>query len=547
MRLEIMAPVTTDPVSIALSPDGDTIALVASSNGRPQLWVRSMTTGALHALRDTDGASFPFWSSDSRSIGFFSGEKLYRIGLEGEVPRPIGHAPVGAGGAWSRDGTILFVMVPDAPLMRVPADGGAVAPLASGAPADAGGPRTGERFPQFFPDGRHFLYYVAETRGVFLGQLDSPERRRLLDADAAAVPAAADRILFVRQGNLYEQRFDQASQAMAGETTLIASNVPVDSRGAAALSASQSGTVIYRTGVSSQQRQLVWVNRDGTPLGPADAPDFDLQWNPALSPDGRTVAMTRSIQGNTGVFLLDLERGVKRQLTFDAVPDIYPTWSPKGDYIAFAKPNRSGFFAVFVQPTTSRRDPVAYKTDAPAIPLDWSKDGRYLLCRSGAPQSGWRLVALDVENTGRILPVSDVKFEVKFGQFSPDTAWVTLESNESGHTEIFVQSFPAGEHKVQVSSGGGTQALWRADGRELFYIAPDGHLMAVPVTSPLKAPVIQFGTAVRLFPTRIESTPQGGVSHQYAPAADGQKFLMNNFIEQTSAPIAVILNRGTGR
>jgi hypothetical protein len=431
--------------------------------------------------------------------------------------------------------------------MRVAADGGAVSPLASNAPVSPAGPRTGERFPQFFPDGRHFLYYVAETHGVFLGRLDSLERRRLLDADAAAVPAARDRILFVRQGNLYEQRFDEGAQAMTGEATLVASNVPVDSRGAAALSASHSGTVIYRTGVSSQQRQLVWTGRAGKPLDPADAPDFDLQWNPALSPDGRTVAMTRSVQGNTGVFLLDIERGVKRQLTFDAMPEIYPTWSPKGDYIAFAKPDRSGFFTVFVQSTTSRLDPVAHQTEAPAIPLDWSKDGRYLLCRSGSPQSGWRLVALDMENAGRILPLTDMKFEVKFGQFSPDTAWVTLESNESGHTEIFVQSFPAGEHKIQVSSGGGTQALWRADGRELFYIAADGYLMAVPVTSPPKASVIQFGTAVRLFPTRIESTPQGGVSHQYAPAADGQKFLMNNFIEQTSAPIAVILNRGAGR
>ena len=198
-RVEINTPPTTDLTSLAISPDGEKIAFVALSDGLPRLWLRQLGTGVARPLRGTEGASHAFWSPDSRSLGFFTSEKLFRIDADGGAPRPIATAAVAAGGTWSRNGVILFTPVPDAPVMRVSAEGSAASYL----PRTQMDAQPGQRFPQFLPDGRHFLYYVAESRGVFLGEIDRPERRRLFDADAAAVFAPPGDVLFARNGTLY--------------------------------------------------------------------------------------------------------------------------------------------------------------------------------------------------------------------------------------------------------------------------------------------------------------------------------------------------------
>jgi Tol biopolymer transport system component len=539
MRLDITTPPTKDPVSLAISPDGQKVVFAASSNGRPQLWVRSLDSPTARPLRGTDGAIYPFWSPDSRSIGFFANDKLNRIDADGGGQKELTNVPVGAGGAWSRDGVIIFPIVPDAPLFRVSETGGQGVEMPGSGDRNQGG----QRFPQFLPDGRHFLYYTAESRGVFIGQLDGSERRRLLDADAAAVFAPPDQLLFVREGKLYAQRFDPGRLEMAGEPAAVADQVTGDARGMAAVSASGVGSIAYRTGTTVLPRRLVWVDRSGKELGMVGEPDTHDPMNPSLAPDGRRVALTRMVDGNTDVWTVDLERMLLSRFTFDPFPEIYPLWSPDGKRIVYGKPSKSGF-AVFQKPVNLEgQETLWFETAAAAqtIPLDWSSDGRFLLCRTGNPQ-GWELVVFPIDEREKPFRVVHSDFSVGEGQFSPDGRWIVYESSESGRYEIFAQPVTGPGTKTQVSTGGGLQVRWRADGREIFYVAPDGRLMAVPVSFSANGQEIKLGAAVPLFVTRVESTRVGGLSHAYVVSNDGQRFLMNTFTEQTS-PITVVLNR----
>ncbi len=223
-RVEIVTPPTNDPLSFAIAPDGRHLVFVALSDGRPRLWLRNIESGIEQPLRGTDGASLPFWSPDSQSIGFFASELLLRIRLDGSAPRTVAPVVIGTGGTWNEAGAILTLMVPDSQLFRVSAEGGQ--PVPQTVPP----PEGGHRFPAFLPDGKHFLFFVAESRAVFLGSLDGSPSRHLLDADAAAVFAPPSDVLFVRGGVLYVQRFDATRLEPAGNPIKLASGVATSTR-----------------------------------------------------------------------------------------------------------------------------------------------------------------------------------------------------------------------------------------------------------------------------------------------------------------------------
>ena len=541
MRVEITTPPTNDRLSFALSPDGKKIVFAASAEGRPRLWLRSLETGVARPLERTEGAMFPFWAPDSRSVGFFALEKLIRIDIDTNAVHVIGPAIVPAGASWSPGGQILYPMVPDSPLMTIPDRGGRPT-QASGPPTEAG---TGQRFPQFLPDGRRFLYYVSESRGVYLGALDEVERRRLFDADSAAVFLAPGHVLFVRQGSLYKQGFDVDRAALVGEPTRIADRIVVDALGAAAVSASAVGSFVFRTGSSNQQRQLVWVDRSGSIQAKVGEPDDAITVNPALSPDGRRVAMTRSTDGNADIWILDVARNVLNRLTFDPGPDITPVWSPNGTELLFSKPGEE--FSRFVL----HRKSFADGSETPlfdqgkfgvGIAMDWSRDGRVALFRTNTPETGWDIWAVPMEGEKTPRAIAQSRFDERTAQLSPGVDMIAYESNESGPFEIYVQPFPGPGAKSRVSTAGGSQVRWRADGRELFYMAPDGRLMAVSVgrTSAGQAP--ELGAPVALFSANVESVIRGGISHEYAVSGDGQRFLLNTWTEHSGAAITLVLN-----
>jgi Tol biopolymer transport system component len=548
-RFEIATPPTSNPVSFALSADGRQLAFVATAEGAPRLWVRPLDQVTARPLAGTEGASYPFWAPDGRAIGFFADGKLKRIDLGSGDPQVLADAPSGRGGTWNRDGVIVFAPIGVAggvsPLMRVMATGGAPVAVTRVA-ADQGS----HRWPQFLPDGRHFLFLVAfgrpGTEGVYMGTLDGGEPMRVLAAPTAAVFAPPGALLWVRQGVLVSQRFDPANGMVTGEPIPVAQAVGSDegvARGAFAVSA--NGVLAHRPG-GGERRQLVWVDRAGVARGTEGPPDENGLSNPELAPDGRRVAVQRTVQGNQEIWLMEVGRGVASRFTFGGGNDTFPLWSPDGRQVVFSS-THSGSIDLFEKPASGVADEKALLVSAePKMPLAWSPDGRLLLYATQRPPTGADIWALPLGGELRPFPVMQTPFEEAAGQFSPDGRWLAYQSNESGPMQIYVRPFPGLGDKWQVSTAGGSQPRWRPDGKELFYIAPDARLIAVQIAVGANRQILEVGAPVPLFATRLASgsnIPGGTLSKpQYAVASDG-RFLMNVGVEgATVPPITVVLN-----
>ena len=342
-------------------------------------------------------------------MGFFAGGQLKRLDLGGGAPQTVAPAPSARGGTWNADGVILFAPTPVGPLVRVPASGGSPVAVTT---LDR---QQGHRWTSFLPDGRHFLFYAQgtpDTAGIYLGALDGSAPHRLTAADAAGVflpsvrstgPGSADArtasergwLLWVRAGTLVAQRLDVARAALTGEPVTLADAVVVDpSASVAAVSVSAIGLVAYRSGAGSR-RQLVWVDRSGQALDPLCAPDENELRNPTVSPDGQRVAVFRTVQGNTDLWLLDGTR--TSRFTFDAAPDLFPIWSPDGRRIALDS-SRTGTRDLYVKAASGAGvEEVLVVSPQTKIPTDWSADGRFLLYFSIGPQTNRDLWVLPLE------------------------------------------------------------------------------------------------------------------------------------------------------
>jgi Tol biopolymer transport system component len=540
MRLELTTPATTDPVSLAISPDGEKIVFVATSEERPQLWLRFLNSTSARPMAGTEYASFPFWSPDSGSVGFFADGKLKRIDIDGGSVQTLAKVPVPAGGAWNRDGVIVFPMVPDSSLFRISAFGGDPVPATQLQPQ-----QTGHRFPQFLPDSRHFLYYVGgspQARGIYLGNLDGTASRRLFDSDGPAVYASSGHLLFVRQSTLFAQSFDPVRLELSGTPHSVAEHVAVSGWGMAALSASAAGPISYRPGSSGGKRQLIWFDRSGKEIARIGNPEIATPAYPSISPDYRSLAVQRTTgEGNADIWLIELGRGVPIRFTSDPGPDIAPIWSPGGDRIVFSSLGKRGVFDLYQKDVTGAAIQGLLSTDQSKQATDWSRDGRFLLYRSFDPKMDWDIWALPLDGDRQPFPVVRTTFEERDGQFSPDGKWIAYQSNESGRFEIYVQPFRGPGKKSPISINGGAQVRWRRDGKELFYITLDGRLVAVPFSIASGGQVAENGSPVQLFPARVGAIQDISLP-EYTVSADGQRFLMDTALEETPPPITVILN-----
>jgi Tol biopolymer transport system component len=540
MRLEINTPPTTNPASLAISPDGLKIVFAATSEGRSGLWIRSLGSMPARALPGTDGGIYPFWSPDSRSVGFFADGKLKRIDINGGSAQILANAVSGAGGAWNRQGVIVFAPTRISPIFRVSAKGGETAAV-TGHDAQ----QSGHFFPQFLPDGEHFLYYArgaAEIRGVYIGQLDGLKTARVLDADSAAVYVFPGRLLFARGGALFAQDFDPDQRVLRGDPFPVAEQIALDAYGAG-VSASSEGPVVFRTGSGGGQRQFVWFDRSGKEIEKLGSPDTALSSYPVLSPDSRRVALSRVVNGNEDVWLLDIGRGALSRFTFDPADDEFSIWSPDGSRIVFDS-NRNGTLDLYQKPVSGAASEEVLLADTHSkLPQDWSPDGRFLLYRIIDPKTSNDLWVLSLDGDRKPFPVIQTKFDERNGQFSPDGKWIAYQSNESGRFEIYVQPFPDPLAKFQVSTNGGAQVRWRRDGKELFFIALDNRLMAAPIRLDSGGQALEAGAPVALFATHIGgAVGQDVYRQQYMVSPDGQRFLMNTIIEETTSPITVLLN-----
>jgi serine/threonine protein kinase/Tol biopolymer transport system component len=510
----------------AISPDGQMLAFVTTSSGSTRLWVRPLDSLSGRELPGTDAATFPFWSPDSRSLGFFASGKLKRIELAGGGPTVISDVGVGRGGTWNEEGVVLFNSVNDGPLLRVPATGGTPVPLTT---VDKARGENSHRWPQFLPGGRRFVYFVRtaspENWGVYLGSLDRPdEKTRLFSSPTNAVYAPDRRersghLLWVRDGTLMAQPFDVETGVMAGVPVALAEGVAAgDASRLATVSASNDGTLVYGA-AATRHVQLTWFDREGKKVGTVGQPDeyFGLR----ISPDGTRAALTRGVD----VWLMEFARGIQTRVTFNE--GIYPLWSPDSQTIAYWKGGPPNLFSRRTNGTGDEERLI--ESHNSLTTQDWSPDGRYLLYRvnSNDLSSKTRFDLWVLPMTGddrKPFAFLSTPFREAHGQFSPDGKWVAYTSDESGENAVYVRSFPDGGSQTRVSSKGGDWARWQRDGREMFYIAADRKLMSVAV-QPASGK-LEVGTARVLFtiPAR-SSTSVDNWPYDYDVMRDGQRFL----------------------
>jgi serine/threonine protein kinase/Tol biopolymer transport system component len=542
IRVQINTPPTTDPISLAISPDGQKIVFQGLFEGGSRLWLRSLDSFSPRPLVGTDFGSYPFWSPDSRSIGFFADGQLKRLDVESGTIQKLANVPAGRGGTWNRAGTILFAQLTGG-IQRISDRGGdPLAVTRLELPQ-----QSSHRFPQFLHDGIHFLYHVVatpEARGAYIGRIDGSLTRRLMATDAAAVYLPPEHLLVVRQGTLFAQRFDPVGLTLSGDPIPVAAQAGTTVSGAEsvpAVAASSTGSIVYRIGPGAAERQFVWFDRSGRELERVGTPLSGL--NPSISPDERHVAVYRTVGGNTDIWLLDTARGVLSRFTFDAANDVNAIWSPDGGRMVFQS-NRKGVSDLYQKALAGggKEEPLLASSQDKA-PMDWSSDGRFLLFRNTDPNMGYDLWALPFGGERTPFPVVQTNFEERDGQFAPDGRWVAYQSNESGRVEVYVQPFPHQGGKWQISSAGGAQVRWRRDGKELFYIALDGRLMAVSTRTAAHSETFDAGAPVPLFRTRLGGAVQAINRQQYIVSADGQRFLMNTLTEESgTSPLMVVLN-----
>ena len=529
-----VATAPTGDSSVAVSPDGRHVAFVADRDGDPMLWVRPLAETEGRILPGTTGATQPFWSPDGRTVAFFAEDKLKRIDLAGDRPVVIADAPNARGGTWSRDGTILFAPGVSAPIVRVASRGGPTEPVTRT------GAETGpsHRWPQFLPDGRRFLFSSAlgpaATNGVYLASLDGAAPVRLLPDDGGGRFVAPDHLLTLRQGALQVYAFDERAGRVTGEPTVVATGLPPAAAGV--FSTSDTGVLAYRAG-AAQLRQLAWVDRQGRVVDTVGAADSDAASSPELSPDGQSVAVFRQRGGDNDVWVIELARKLERRLTAAPPANSHPLWDPDAKHIVYSRLAGSG--GPMRQPLSGGAPEPLFAKAGEGQAISWTRDRRYVLLRREKAGAG-DLVALSTDASHSEVVVTASPHDEAEGQFSPDGRWVAFVSNESGHPEVFVQSFPAGESRTQVSTKGGAQVRWADDGREIFYVAPDHTLMAVPFDATAAAPSLSLPVA--LFKVHLASGRNVlGRKPQYAVARDG-RFLLNTAVESTASPVVVAVN-----
>ena len=534
MFFDISVPPMPNDYSLAISPDGHTIAYVATTPGaQSSLIVREFGSVNSRQLRGTEGAQFPFWSPDSRSIAFFSEQRLKVVDISGGSPRDICAAPTVWGGTWSSKG---FIVIATWPVLRMVSQNGGE-PVAITA-LDESEKEVSHLYPYFLPDGRHFLFTASSTqaRKVYAGSLDSKERKLLLTGISMATYADPGYLLFQSDGSLFARPFNPQKLEFTGEAYRIADNLLLNSRQDwAAFSASQAGVLLFRSGVATGNAQFTWFDRSGKQIGPAGKPDnyipdFDL------SPDGKQIAM----RFRDDIYLLDWKRDIHEQFTNSPVTEIFPVWSPYGSRIAFSSyPNgNADLFEKKVGDAGVGR--VLIETPVNEHMDSWSKDGRYVIYRRDTGDGASDLFVLPLsgqEKPFQIVQSASAAPEF-WADFSIDGKWIAYSSLESGKSEIYIVSFPAGGHKRQISNNGGVRPRWRQDSKELYYLALDGKMMAVDITLGAE---VQSGTPHSLFDTQMIVFADW--SRQYDVTADGQQFLILKQVgEEMPKPMTVVLN-----
>ena len=516
-----------------LSPDGASLAFGATgADGKTALWVRPMNLLEAHVIPGTEGAIFPFWSPDSRSLGFFAEGKVKTIDLNGGAAQVVADVQLGRGGAWGQSGVIVFSPSPSSSLMRVSASGGTPVPITKIDETQ----HTSHRWPFFLPDGKHLLYLAlhhdpskSTNNTLYYASLDGRENRPLFRSQSNAVYASGY-LLFARGDQLMAQPFDPASGTLSDEPRSVAKGVMNDiSTWHMDASAAAGGLLAFGSGGNGDV-QMVWTDRTGKQVGTIADKLANLQ-GAVISPQGDRVALQID-SGENDIWVLDLVRGVRTRLTFGPVANVNPAWSPDGKWIAYTS-SRNGQFDLYRKHADGSGAEELLSSDAQQTAVDsWSPDGKTLIYSRSVPGgNAWEIWALPLEGERKPRLILQ---RGNSGRLSPDSHWLAYDSIESGTVEVYVEAFGGGQGKWQVSANGGSLPKWSKDGKELYFVDPTFSIFAVPVKNVGGA--LQFGSAQAL--VRNWSGPQ--VIYDVAP--DGKRVLLDWVSQQVSQSVTVVTN-----
>ena len=529
------------PGPAVVSPDGSQIAFTAAGGGgRFSLWVRSLDAAEARELTGTDGAQYPFWSPDGRSIGFFTPGKLKTIEATGGAPLTLCTAAEGKGGAWSPTGVIVFAAGPTQGISKVSDKGGEPVVITT---LDAKRGDDSHRHPRFLPDGKRFLYLArtqragGEGNAVLAGSLDGGPEKLLLRSPAAA-QYASGHLLYLRETTLMARPFDPGRLAFTGETSPLAEGVlmPALATGVAVFSASQNGVLVYQTARGQLASSLQWFTRDGKPDGtlgePADYGEL------VLSPDGKHAAVT-VVDGATAthdIWVFDLGRGVRSRFTLDAGDDVAPVWTPDGTTIVFSS-NRKGHFDLYRKALggSAEEEPLLV-SESDKYAAAFADEGRSLVFAQGGPSPGTEFLVMALDGERKPESWRKSRFNDIPSPPSPDGRWLPYSSEESGRWEVYVTTFPRPGRKWQISTDGGAYGFWSADGREIIYHDLGGMLRAVPVVP--RGEALEVGEPKPLF--RVAGPNPAGST--FWPTADHSRFLSVGEGQKPSALLDLVVN-----
>jgi len=538
---------------ISISPDGRTLAFIAQSgpDKPPVVWVRPLDSLAAHPIPGTENAFLPFWSPDSQWIGFYaginqSGVELKKVAVSGGAPQTLCDANRGVGATWNRDGVILFSS--QRSLYRVPDTGGTPTLVLAPDPAHQA---MAYSYPQFLPNGRHFLVQVntpGTQPNIFgAGSLDSKTVERLATISSQANYASPGDVFYMDQSTLMARPFNARSLHFSGPAVPVAQSVGTPYPSYGYFSVSPVGVLVYTAEDASIQDttgQMTWFNRAGVKQGEVGQPD--VYSTPAISPDGARLAVAKGEQGKQDIWVYDLKRGTASRLTFNPADDTNPTWLPGGSQILFAS-KREGPYGIYQKDADGlgSTQVVSQSSSDPEAIDDVSPDGRYAIFDTANGPNSIQIEVLPLFGDRKPSAFVQGSFGAKTARFSPNGRYVAYTSNETGRQEVYVQTFPKPSGKWQISTTGGEEPMWRHDGKELFYLSRGNSasrgdkLMSVAVDT--NAAAFQAGIPKELFETQL--IPLWYWRNVYAASPDGQRFLMVvPAAEAKPQPITVVLN-----
>ncbi|MGH9531360.1 MAG: hypothetical protein ACRD2Q_03145, partial [Terriglobales bacterium] len=536
-------PMTALVRNLALSPDGSQLALVAPNDetGRNMIWLNQLGSLEVKPIPETEGATHPFWSPDSQFLGFFADNKLKKLSLRDGSVQALANAAAGRGGSWSPRGVIVYAPDAAGPLWKVSDGGGQPEQITS-----MGKDLISHRWPEFLPDGNHFLYLQATFTSadnpldaIWMAALDSKESKRVVQAVSNARYSRSGHLLLLRNRQLVALPFDASSGTLGSEATRLAEGVQYSAsiyQGSFAVA--ENGTVVYMTGTDLSLSQFVWMDRSGKELGTVGP--VQSQNNPRLSPDESRLLFDASDPAatNVDIYVHDLKRNVSRRMTFDPTEDAAALWSPDGQRFVFRSSGNATLWVMAASGLEKAAEVVRVGDNADVVGNSWLPDGT-LIASLQPPTGGYHLVTVSMQGKSQRSLLAGPGDRMD-GQVSPDRKWMAYMSNETGDWEVYVTRYPQMQGKFQVSNGGGGDPQWRSNGKEIFYVDRKNTLFAVPVSA---RETFETGTPVRLFTTRGRDPVSSTDSYTYDVTADGQRFLVNRTAKPASvSPVFVVLN-----